>query len=117
MATGRFTTPQTAGSVQVTNSGYTVLYTVPNNTYSIFNVSLTNSSASAVTVKLAICTTANVASPLASDFIESLTTVVGYGVFERTGLVAGTGQKVWVSTSGATGTVAVTVYGIETSTV
>lgn len=115
MATGRFTTPQTSGSVQVTNSGFTTLYTVPNNTYSIFNVSLTNSSASAVTIKLAICTTANVASPLVSDYIESQTTIVGYGVFERTGLVMQAGLNI-VCQASAASTVNATVYGIETST-
>jgi hypothetical protein len=115
MATGRFITPQTTGSVQVTNTGYTILYTVPSNAYSIFNVSLTNTSASAVTVKLAMCTTANVNSPLASDFIESLTTIVGYGVFERTGLVMQAGLNI-VCQASAASTVNATVYGIETST-
>jgi len=115
VATGRFTTPQTAGSVQVTNTGYTILYTVPSNNYSIFNVSLTNTAATAVTIRLAICTTANVAAPLASDFIESLTTIVGYGVFERTGLVMQAGLNI-VCQASAASTVNATVYGIETST-
>jgi hypothetical protein len=115
MATGRFLTPQTNGSVQVTNSGYTILYTVPSNTYSIFNVSLSNTSSAAVTFKLAMCTTANVANPLASDFIEVQTTIVGYGVFERTGLVMQSGLNIVCQASVAS-TINATVYGIETST-
>lgn len=108
MATGRLTI---GGSLQL-GTGNTTLYIVPNNYYSVFNVSLTNTGATAVTIKLAIATTAT---PGTSDFIEQQTTIVGYGVFERTGLVAGSNLYV-VASASAGAQVNATVYGIETST-
>jgi hypothetical protein len=108
MASGRLTI---GGSLQL-GTGNTTLYQVPTNTYSVFNVSLTNTGATAVTIKLALSTSAT---PGTSDFIEQQTTIVGYGVFERTGLVGG--ASLYVVASASTGSVVnATVYGIETST-
>jgi hypothetical protein len=106
MASGRLGTAAIANA----NSNQTV-YTVPTNTYSVFNVSFTNSNSSSVTVKLALASTA---SPANNEYIEWQTTVVGFGVFERTGLVLDAQKQVVVQAS-ATG-VYVNVYGIETST-
>lgn len=105
MATGRL------GNIQV-GTGNTVAYTVPTGYYTVMNVSLTNTSASAVTIRLAMASTST---PNASEWIEQQTTIVAYGVFERTGLVANAGLNiVAVASTGAV--VNATVYGIETST-
>ena len=105
MATGRL------GNTQLGTSN-TTLYTVPTGYYTVFNVSLTNTSATAVTVKLAIASTTT---PSSSEWIEQQTTIVGYGVFERTGLVANAGLNV-VALASTGAVVNATVYGIETST-
>lgn len=111
MATGRFLTPNASGSVQL-GTGNTTLYTVPTGYYSVFNVSLTNTSTSAVTIQLAL---ASSTTPGTSDFIESNTTIAPKGVFERTGLVLQAGQNV-VALASTGSVVNATVYGIETST-
>jgi hypothetical protein len=101
----------------------TTTYAVPNNTYSVVNVSFTNTSTTvAATIRLYIGTSLGSAgsptgSLVASEAIEYGTTIAPGGVFERTGLVlaAANGAKyitVWASTA----TVNVNIYGIETST-
>lgn len=111
MATGRL------GYVSggLTQNTVTSVYQVPTSTYSVFNVSITNTSSTTVTFKLAISTSNS--SPDSGEWLEFGTTIVGNGVFERTGLVADAGKYVLISTTGASGTVNCTVYGIETSTV
>lgn len=109
MATGRLALPIQLGTSVGTN---TTLYTVPTGYYSVFNVSLTNTSTGTVTVRLALSTTAT---PTTQDYIEYDTAIVAKGVFERTGLVAGPGMYVvCVASTGAV--INATVYGIETST-
>ena len=98
MATGRLGTPVQLGT------GNTTLYTVNTGLYTVCNVSLTNTSTSAVTIRLAISSTT---SPSAVEWIEYDTTIVAKGVFERTGLVLGAGLNLVVNA---------TVYGIETAT-
>ena len=93
MATGRLYTP-----VQLAATTNTTVYVVPTGNYAVFNVSMTNTSASPVTIRLA------------------LATIVAKGVFERTGLVLDAGKYV-VAYASAASAVNVTVYGIETSTV
>jgi hypothetical protein len=109
MATGRLNLGGVGIQLGSTN---TTLYTVPNNNYAVFNVSLTNTSATAVTIKLAL---ASSTTPNANEFIEQQTTIVGYGVFERTGLVLQAGYSV-VALASSASTVNACVYGIETST-
>jgi len=111
MATGILGNTTTGGSANTNVNPYTV----PSGYYSVFNVSITNTNSTSVTIKLALSTQAAGGSVAASEYIESGTTIIGNGVFERTGLVAGAGYKVWVQSSATTG-VNVTVYGIETST-
>ena len=106
MATGRLYNPVQLGTTNTT------LYIVPTGFYSVFNVSLTNTGSTAVTIKLGLSSSA---SPSAIEWIEQQTTIVGYGVFERTGLVLQAGYYVVALCSAAT-TVNATVYGIETST-
>ena len=111
MATGRL------GYVSggLTQNTITNVYQVPTSTYSVFNVSITNTSSSSVTFRLAISTSNS--APNSGEYIEYGTTIVGNGVFERTGLVADAGKYILVYTDGTTGAVNCTVYGIETSTV
>jgi len=109
MATGRLQAPVQVGNSLGTN---TTLYTVPTGYYSVFNVSLTNTSTSPVTFRLALATSAT---PSAADYIEYDTTIIAKGVFERTGLVAGPGLLV-VCVASSNAVINATVYGIETST-
>lgn len=106
MATGRLGTPAQLGTTNTT------LYTVPTGYYSVFNVSLTNTSSSAVTIKLALASTT---SPGVQEWIEQQTTIIGYGVFERTGLVLQAGYSV-VALASVAATINGVIYGIETST-
>jgi hypothetical protein len=109
MATGRLASPIQVGNSLGTN---TLLYTVPTGYYTVFNVSLTNTSASPVTFRLAMATSST---PGTAEYIEYDTTIVGKGVFERTGLVAQEGLNV-VCVAGTSAALSATVYGIETST-
>ena len=110
MATGRL------GYVSggLTQNTLTSVYQVPTSTYSVFNVSITNTGSASVTIRLAISTSNS--SPNSGEYIEYGTTIVGNGVFERTGLVADAGKYILVYTDGTSSTVNCTVYGIETST-
>ena len=105
MATGRL------GTFALAATTNTTVYTIPAGYYSVFNVSITNTNATAVQIRLALATAAT---PAASEYLEYGTNIVPNGVFERTGLVANANLQVVVYSS-ASG-VNVNVYGIETST-
>ena len=109
MATGRLGTTQLSTG---TIGTYINVYPVPSGYYSVFNVSFTNTSSSPVTIRLALSTSSS--SPAINEFIEYGTTIIGNGVFERTGLVLDAGKYVLASSTGTA--VNVNVYGIETST-
>jgi hypothetical protein len=109
MATGRLASPIQVGTSLGTN---TLLYTVPTGYYTVFNVSLTNTTTSPVTFRLAMATSST---PGTAEYIEYDTTIVGKGVFERTGLVAQEGLNI-VCVAGTGTALSATVYGIETST-
>jgi hypothetical protein len=106
MATGRLFAPVQLGT------GNTTVYTVPTGYYAVCNVSLTNTSTSAVTIRLAM---ASSSSPATAEWIEDATPIVAKGVFERTGLVLQAGFFL-VATANTGAVVNATVYGIETST-
>jgi hypothetical protein len=107
MATGRQATLQlTAGNIATLSTAYTV----PTGYYGIYNVSFTNTTSSSVNIAMAVAATTT---PASSEYYEVSTTLVPYGVFERTGIVVAAGQNIVVGASGATN---VNVYGIETST-
>ena len=108
MATGRLYNP-----VQLGATTNTTVYIVPTGYYSVFNVSMTNTSSSSVTIRLAIASTST---PSSAEWIEYDTVIVPKGVFERTGLVLDAGKYV-VAYASAGSAVNVTVYGIETSVV
>lgn len=102
-------------STQLTSGNittYTLAYTVPTGYYGVYNISYTNTTGSAVNIRLAMGTS-TAGSVNASEIFEYQTAVVPYGVFERTGIVVTAGNNIVVSSSG---TVNVNVYGIETST-
>lgn len=117
MATGRQATTQlTAGAIGT----LTNVYTVPTGYYGIYNISFTNTAATAVTIRLAISSSSTSGGIGSSEYYEYQTQVAPYGVFERTGLailggaVSGSTPYIWVGSSGTA--VNVNVYGIETST-
>jgi hypothetical protein len=100
----------------------TTTYSVPNNTYSVVNISFTNTGTASATIRLYIGTSLGSAgsptgSLLASEAIEYDTVIPPKGVFERTGLVLGasSGAK-YVTAYASTATVNVNIYGIETAT-
>ena len=105
MATGRL------GVSAIPATTLTTVYTVPTGQYTVLNVSLTNRNTSAITMRLAISSTAT---PNIQEYIEYDTVIVPLGVFERTGLVMQAGLNIVVYTSAAN--VGCTVYGIETAT-
>ena len=105
MATGRL------GVSAINATQLTTVYTVPTGQYTVLNVSLTNRNTSAITMRLAISSTAT---PNIQDYIEYDTVIVPLGVFERTGLVLNAGLNIVVYTSAAN--VGCTIYGIETAT-
>lgn len=107
MATGILGTP-----ADLTATTNTTLYTVPAGTFTIASVSLCNRTASSVTVRLALATTAT---PGNAEWIEYGATIPAYSVLERTGLALDTGKQVVVYAS-AGSSISAVVYGIETST-
>jgi hypothetical protein len=110
MATGRLETPIVVGNVLGSN---TTVYTVPVGSYAVCNVSITNTTTAAVTLRLALSVTP--ASPGIAEYIEYDTVIAGKGVFERTGLVMGAGLAL-VAVANTGSALSATVYGIETST-
>ena len=105
MATGRL------GVSAINATTLTTVYTVPTGQYTVLNVSLTNRNTSAITMRMAISSTAT---PNIQEYIEYDTVIVPLGVFERTGLVLNAGLNIVVYTSAAN--VGCTIYGIETAT-
>ena len=105
MATGRL------GVAAIPATTLTTVYTVPTGNYTVLNVSITNRNTGSVKIRLAIAASGT---PAAEEYIEYDTTVIGNGVFERTGLVLNAGLNIVVYSD--TASVGCTVYGIETST-
>jgi hypothetical protein len=106
-ATGRLGTADLAGTIGTTQT----VYTCPTGYFAVVNVSVVNRTASPVTARVAIATSA---SPGLAEWIEYGITIPANSVLERTGLVLSAGQLLAVSSS-TTGVNAV-AYGIETST-
>jgi hypothetical protein len=116
MATGILYTG-TPGAAQATTT-----YGVPSTTYTVCNVSFTNTGTTAATIRLYVGTSLGAyGSPtgtlVPSEAIEYDTVIAPKGVFERTGLVLSstTGAK-YITVYASTANVNVNIYGIETST-
>jgi hypothetical protein len=108
MPTGRL------GTADLSATTYTTVYTVPATTFTVASVSVCNRSASPVTFRLALTTTAGPGTPANSEFLEFDVTILANGVLERTGIVMEAGMRL-VAFASATGT-SVIAMGIETST-
>jgi hypothetical protein len=117
MATGILYT----GTLAATTA--TTAYMVPSTTYTVCNVSFTNTGTTAATIRLYLGTSLGTSgsptgSLVPSEAVEYDTVVAPKGVFERTGLVLSstTGAK-YITAYASTANVNVNIYGIETSTV
>ena len=106
MATGRLGTADLAATTNTT------LYTCPASTFGIVNVSVCNRNATAITVRLALASTAT---PSGAEWLEYGVTIPANSVLERTSLVVDAAKQivVWASTT----SVSAVAYGIETSTI
>ena len=105
------TTQLTSGAIGT----YTLLYTVPTGNYGVYNISFTNTTSTAANIRLYIgSSTASVSGQVLSEAFEYQTSVTGYGVFERTGIVIQAGANIVISSSGTA--MNINLYGIETST-
>ncbi len=107
MATGRL------GASNIANTADTTVYTCPSSTFSVVTVSMCNRGASAINVRLSL---ASSATPTTSEYLEFDTSLAAKGVLERTGIVMDAGKLIVASSSTASPSLSVVVYGIETST-
>jgi len=90
----------------------TIVYTVPENTFSVVSINLCNrNSANAADVRIALAASGT---PTNSEYIEYDSELIANGVIERSGVVIEADKNIVVRSS--TNDVTVTVYGIETST-
>jgi hypothetical protein len=86
----------------------TTVYTVPASNTATLNINVCNRGNSAITVRLAIASTA---SPADSEWLEYDASIPANGVLERSGIVAQAGELVVAYVSAATASV--NVYGYE----
>jgi hypothetical protein len=86
----------------------TTVYTVPSATTAVVTISITNTTGYPTVFNLAVASTAT---PTSSEYIEFQTVLPGYGVFERSGVVAGPAEQFVVNATNV-GT-SVSIYGYE----
>lgn len=86
----------------------TVIYTVPASTVTVATISIVNTSAFSIAVRLAL---ASSGTPTTSEYIEYDTIIAANGVLERSGIVMNATEAVVVFGS-AVG-LSVSVYGYE----
>jgi hypothetical protein len=109
MATGRL------GAVNLNAVTWAAVYTCPDATFSVVTLSVCNRGASAVTVRVALSTTAGTGTPADGEFLEYDVSVAPKGVLERTGIVMDATNK-YLKVYAAAATVNAVVMGIETAT-
>ena len=105
MANGRL------GAADLAEGVDTSVYTVPETTFSVVTVAFCNRSASPRNIRLAMATSGT---PTNADYLEYDVELLGYGVVERTGIVADTGKQIVVRSDDAD--VTCIVMGLETAT-
>lgn len=86
----------------------TTVYTVPSAKTATFNVTIANRDSGAASFQLALAATGT---PATSEYIEYNTVIPGFGVFEKTGVVAQAAKN--VVAFGSTANLTVNVYGYE----
>ena len=91
MATGKL------GSADLAATTDTLLFTA-DVTPQTFNVRFANRNTTAVSVRVAIGTGV---SPATTDYVDYDVTILANGILEDTGLVASSGEKVWVRSNAA----------------
>ena len=97
------------GSAALAANADTLLYTVPAGKVTTLNINCCNrDSAASAKVRIAIGVGAN---PANADYIEYDAPVLGNGVLERSGIVCGAGEKVWVRAD--TPNVSTRIHGFE----
>jgi len=105
MATGVF------GRFDLVTDTDTVIYTVPENTFSIVTLNICNRSAGTAGINIAISSTQTIE---VADYLEFNTQLVPNGVLERSGIVVDGGYSLMVRADVAN--ITAIAYGIETST-
>lgn len=106
MATGRL------GTADLAADSEEIIYTCPQDTFTVASVSFCNRGNNGVAVRLAIASGTE-AEP--DEFLEFDVEILGKGVLERTGIIVGAGQNLIARASAPN--VSVVAFGIETSTV
>ena len=99
------------GAANLPSGTPTILYTVPNETFSVITINVTNRNTNSVNIRIAI---SDSATPNDADYIEYDTELLANGVIERSGVVVDAGKNIIVFSDSAN--VNAISYGIETPT-